>query len=174
MSTTNDGPSDAQDRPCSIDLTLELERQLDNESLPPTPGPADTQRPQSLDPQILSHIITNLRSSLAEVTRHRDQLADSFSQIQAGEKDLTDTLTHMTDKCSRLQEELDTAKGKAKDDEDTISVLRTKVEESRYVNTRPCALFQLSTLHAQEGPHASPIRKSEAEPGALWVGPLSG
>lgn len=129
MSTTDDN----RERPYSIDLTLELERQLDNESLPPaTPG-ADAHRPQSLDPQVLAHIITDLRSSLAEVTRQRDELAESHTQIQAREKDLTDTLAHMMDKCSNLQEVLDAANNKAKDDEDTISVLRTKVEESRYV-----------------------------------------
>ncbi|KAG8220861.1 hypothetical protein J3R82DRAFT_2356 [Butyriboletus roseoflavus] len=130
MSTTDDGANDVQERPCSIDLTLELERQLDNESLPP-PTPADAQRPQSVDTQVLAHIVTNLQSSLAEVTRHRDELANSLSQVQAREKDFTDTLTHMTAKCSRLQEELNTANDKAKDDENTISVLRTKVEESR-------------------------------------------
>jgi hypothetical protein len=131
MSTTGDGPSDAQqDRPYSIDLSLELERQLDDE-FPSTP--ADTTRPQSLDPQVLAHIVTNLRSSLAEATRHRDELSLLLSQIQARENDITDTLAHMTDKCSKQQEELDTAKSKAMDDENTISVLRTKVEESRYV-----------------------------------------
>lgn len=137
MSTTDPIPIDAQERPYSIDLTLELERQLDDESLPDTP--ADTQRPQSLDPQVLAHIITNLRSSLSEATRHRDELAQSLAEMQARERDLTDTLAHMTDKCSTLQEELDTAKSKAKDDEDTISVLRTKVEESRYVALIPRA-----------------------------------
>ncbi|KAG9312895.1 hypothetical protein JVU11DRAFT_6328 [Chiua virens] len=130
MSTTNDTLNDTRDRPYSIDLTLELERQLDNESLPPS-TPIDTKRPQSLDPQVLSHIITNLTSSLADATRQRDELAKSFFEIQAREKDLTDTLTHMTDKCSELQEALDTANSKAKDDEYTVSILRTKVEESR-------------------------------------------
>lgn len=128
MSTTDD----PQERPSSIDLTLELERQLDNESLPP-PTPSDPERPQSLDQQVLAHIVTNLRSSLAEATRHRDELAKALSQLQAREKDATDTLAHMTDKCSQLQEQLDTANSKAKDDENTISLLRTKVEESRYV-----------------------------------------
>ncbi|KAH0836576.1 hypothetical protein J3R83DRAFT_8276 [Lanmaoa asiatica] len=130
MPTTDDSLNDARERPCSIDLTIELERQLDDESLPPS-TPADTKRPHSLDPHVLAHIVSNLRSSLADVTRHRDEFANSLSQIQAREKDLTDTLAHMTDKCSRLQEELDTAHSKAKDDENTISVLRTKVEESR-------------------------------------------
>lgn len=133
MSITDDSPNDAQqERPYSIDLSLELERQLDDECLSPS-TPADPTRPQSLDPQVLAHIITNLRSSLAEATRHRNELSQLLSQIQARENDLTDTLAHMTDKCSKLQDEVDTAKSKAMDDENTISVLRTKVEESRYV-----------------------------------------
>lgn len=133
MSTTDDN----RERPYSIDLTLELERQLDNESLPPPTPSADTQRPQSLDPQVLAHIITDLRSSVTEATRQRDEFAEALSQIQAREKDLTDTLAHMMDKCSELQEDLDTANSKAKDDANTISVLRTKVEESRYVTANP-------------------------------------
>ncbi|KIJ20781.1 hypothetical protein PAXINDRAFT_106490 [Paxillus involutus ATCC 200175] len=132
MTTVDDSNDQVNDagRPYSIDLTLELERQLDNESLPP-PTPVDAKRPQSLDPQVLSHIITGLRASLADVTRQRDGLAQSLSEYQARENDLADTLAHMTDKCSKLQEEVDTANNKSKDDEDTISVLRTKVEESR-------------------------------------------
>ncbi|KAF8449125.1 hypothetical protein L210DRAFT_3388960 [Boletus edulis BED1] len=126
MATTDD----AQERPCSIDLTLELERQLDNESLPP-PTPIEAQRPQSLDTQVVAQIVTNLTSSLAEATRHRDELATSLSRSRARENDLTDALAHMTDKCSQLQEGVDTAQNKAKDDENTISLLRTKVEESR-------------------------------------------
>ncbi|KAF9221419.1 hypothetical protein BS17DRAFT_711764 [Gyrodon lividus] len=126
---SNDQLKDTR-RPYSIDLTIELERQLDDESLPP-PTPVDAKRPQSLDPQVLSHIITGLRMSLADVTRQRDELAQSLSEFRARENDLTDTLAHMTEKCSELQEEVDTAINKAKDDENTISVLRTKVEESR-------------------------------------------
>jgi len=46
-------------RPHSIDLTLELERQLDNESLPPN-SPRNA-RPQSLDTHVLASIVTQLR-----------------------------------------------------------------------------------------------------------------
>jgi len=173
MSTTDAIPIDAQDRPCSIDLTLELERQLDNESLPSTP--ADAQRPQSLDPQVLAHIITNLRLSVSEATRHRDELAQSLAEIQARERDLTDTLAHMTDKCSTLQEELDTAKSKAKDDENTISVLRTKVEESRYVALTPRADWPSTfPLYAQAGTHAPSVRESKAKPGPIGIGSFQG
>ena len=128
---------DYPQRPYSIDLTLELERQLDNESLPPPTPSADQQRPQSLDPLVLAHIITDLRSSLRATTRERDELAALLSQLHVREKDLTDTLGHMTDKCSKLQEELDNSNTKARDDENTISVLRSKVEESRYVAACP-------------------------------------
>ncbi|KIJ61994.1 hypothetical protein HYDPIDRAFT_169373 [Hydnomerulius pinastri MD-312] len=125
----NDLVNDTRGR-YSIDLTLELEHQLDNESLPPS-SPADAERPQSLDPHVLASIITQLRMSLAQASRERDEFKQSLLEMQAREADITDTLAHMTDKCSKLQEEVDTANNKSKDDENTISVLRTKVEESR-------------------------------------------
>ncbi|KAG2150232.1 uncharacterized protein EDB93DRAFT_1336926 [Suillus bovinus] len=117
-------------RPFSIDLSLELERQLDNESNPNSPVDA-TGRPNSLDPHVLASIVTQLRLSLAGVTRERDELSQTVVEMRAREAGTTDTLGHMTEKCSKLQEELDNARTKIKDDEDTISILRTKVEESR-------------------------------------------
>ncbi|KAF9245322.1 hypothetical protein BU15DRAFT_58937 [Melanogaster broomeanus] len=157
----NDDHDNDPRRPHSIDLTIELERQLDNESLPSTPSNA--KRPQSLDPQILAHIITDLTSSLADMTRQRDELAQSLSQIRARENDLTDTLAHMTDKCSKLQEEVDTANHRAKEDENTISVLRTKVEESSF-----------GRVTLQAGTHAPPVRKSKVQSTAFWVGCIQG
>ncbi|KAH7927872.1 hypothetical protein BV22DRAFT_1193300 [Leucogyrophana mollusca] len=123
--------TDLKPRPYSIDLTLELERQLDNESLPPTSPTDATGRPHSLDPHVLASIITQLRSSLVDVSRERDDLAQTLSETRAREAGLTDTLNHMTDKYTRMEEELETAKAKSKDDEDAIAMLRTKVEESR-------------------------------------------
>ncbi|KAG2344127.1 hypothetical protein BDR05DRAFT_1059365 [Suillus weaverae] len=117
-------------RPFSIDLTLELERQLDNESNPNSPVDA-TGRPHSLDSHVLASIVTQLRLSLADVTRERDELSQTVVEVRAREAGTTDTLKHMTEKCSKMQEELDSARTKIKDDEDTISILRTKVEESR-------------------------------------------
>ena len=49
-------------RPMSIDLSLELERQLEAESLPNSPNPP---RPQSLDVNVLVNLVTQLRLSLA-------------------------------------------------------------------------------------------------------------
>ena len=163
MSSTDD----SRERPYSIDLTLELERQLDNESLPPPTPSADTQRPHSLDPQVLAHIITGLRMSLTEVTRQRDELADSISQVQAREKDLTDTLSHMMDKCSKMQEGLDTANNKARDDENTISILRSKVEESRYVAAQPVpeSTVDVATRRGLMRLQSESRRQSQVPPG---------
>ena len=69
----------------SIDLSLELERQLDNESLPP-PSPRDD-RPQSLDPQVLSAIIINLRTSLAEAQSERDALSAALQASRRKEEE---------------------------------------------------------------------------------------
>ena len=118
-------------RPTSIDLTLELERELDNESLPPTsPNPP---RPQSLDTNVLASLVTQLRLSLAEVTKERDTLAEQLAEAQTREGGLKETLQHVTEKCIRYETDLEVAENQHKEDEETISMLRTKVEESRCV-----------------------------------------
>lgn len=127
---THEQELDDPPRPFSIDLTLELEHQLNNESNPNSPVDA-TGRPHSLDSHVLASIVTQLRLSLADVTRERDELSQTVVELRAREAGTADTLGHMTEKCSKLQEELDNARTKIKDDEDTISILRTKVEESR-------------------------------------------
>ncbi|KAG1876622.1 hypothetical protein DFJ58DRAFT_755290 [Suillus subalutaceus] len=118
---THEQEHDDPPRPFSIDLTLELERQLDNESNPNSPVDA-TGRPHSLDSHVLASIVTQLRLSLSDVTRERDELSQTVVELRAREAETADTLE---------QEELDNARTKIKDDEDTISILRTKVEESR-------------------------------------------
>lgn len=117
-------------RPTSIDLTLALERELDNESLPNSPNPP---RPQSLDTHVLASIVTQLRLSLAEVTKERDTLSEQLAEAQTREGGLKEALEHVTDKCLRCENELEGAAAKRQEDEETISMLRTKVEESRYV-----------------------------------------
>lgn len=132
-----DQDTEATRRPYSIDLTLELEHQLESESLPPS-SPADKGRPQSIDTNVLASIITQLRTSLTDVTRERDDLAKTLSEIQALEADMKDALANMSDKCYTLQDHLDKANERAKEDENTISVLRGKVEESRCVKRWAC------------------------------------
>ncbi|KAF9048212.1 hypothetical protein BDZ89DRAFT_1089131 [Hymenopellis radicata] len=124
-------------RPFSIDLSLELEHQLEMDSLPSSPAHnatthEDTQPiHDSLDPQILAHIVMQLRQNLADMTKERDDLLQLVAKSTAKEAELNDALQHMTDKATDLDESYAEAKRKLKDDEEAISMLRTKVEESR-------------------------------------------
>ena len=108
--------NDTHARPFSIDLSLELERQLDMESLPPTPAhyattmpvqspPAISQLKESLDPDVLAHIITQLRRSLNDLTKERDDLVQLLSSAHAREAELEDALQHMTEKATTMEED---------------------------------------------------------------------
>jgi chromosome segregation ATPase len=119
----------------SIDLSLELERQLENESSPPSSAlHQQSFNRQSLDPNVLASIVVQLRQSLAEVSEERDELRHRLSELQLQESRLKDALQDQTEKSTRAQDELETAKQKIRDDEDAITMLRTKVEESRCVD----------------------------------------
>lgn len=126
----------------SIDLSLELERQLEMEadSQPNTPAHNATAhntdaKGDSLDPHILAHIIMQLRQNMAELTKERDDLVQLVAQSTAQEAQAKDALQLMTDKAAHLEEVYGDAKRKMRDDEEAISMLRTKVEESRRVTT---------------------------------------
>lgn len=122
-------------RPHSIDLSLELERQLDAESLPTSPVDATHSHNQisSLDPQVLASIVTQLRSSLADVTRERDDLANLLSEVHNRESGLTDALHQASEKTMKAEAELLAAHDKQKEDQDAIAMLRSKLEDSRWV-----------------------------------------
>ncbi|KAF8627683.1 hypothetical protein AX15_004302 [Amanita polypyramis BW_CC] len=119
----------------SIDLSLELEHQLEHmESLsdPPSSDPSSSKaKHDSLDPHVLAHIIMQLRHSLAEMTKERDELVKALSSALSKEAELNDALQLMTDKATGLEEELTGAKKKIKEEEEAITMLRSKVEESR-------------------------------------------
>lgn len=134
--------SSATKRHFSIDLSLELERQLDMEAFPPTPahhtgaysrlqGAIGAPKRESLDPQVLSHIVKQLQQSLTDITKDRDELREMIALAHSNEAELQDALQHMTDKATTMEVELSDARKKIRDDEDAISMLRTKVEESR-------------------------------------------
>jgi len=125
----------------SIDLSLELERQLNMESPPITPvydGTAaaskDVHAPQhhgKPDPDVLAHIVTHMRKSLVEITKERDELARMLAKASTQDANTRDALQLMTEKASSAEEELDLARKKIREDEEQIVVLRAKVEESR-------------------------------------------
>lgn len=144
----------------SIDFSIELERQLEGmEASPPGSPPATvdanadenirvgadpsiteadvTLNGQSdkelLDPEILAHIITQLRQSLLEITKERDELVKMLGHANEEEATVKDALQLMTEKATQAEEELGEAKIKMKEDEEQIVLLRAKVEESRWV-----------------------------------------
>ena len=97
---------DTRDRPSSIDLSLELERQLEIDSVPNTPDAIHTrmsERPESLDPQVLASIVTQLRLSLENATKERDGLAHVLAEVQEREANLKDALPHLDVRLAPLQ-----------------------------------------------------------------------
>ena len=153
-------------RPFSIDLSLELERQLDMEpmssnaahqSFAHSPQTSQPNR-ESLDPLILASIIMQLRQSLEEVSKERDDLLNLVSSAHSQEAELKDALELMTEKATGMEDELSEARRKMKDDEDAIAMLRTKVEESRCVIPNLLTTRQALT-RSQTRPDAPPDRK---------------
>jgi len=65
------------------------------------------------------------------LTKERDDLIKLFESSTTREATLQDTLALMTEKATDYEEELSAAKKKMKEDEEAISLLRNKVEESR-------------------------------------------
>lgn len=155
----------------SIDLSLELERQLEMDSVPPTPLDADSQQkaqqlPQrdDLDPHVLANIIMQLRHTMADVSKERDDLRHMLLVAQSKEAGLQDALQESTDKSQALEDELEQARQKIRDDEDAINMLRTKVEESRFVfASKYLVPRQLMCLFLQTGPHAPTDRESASK-----------
>jgi hypothetical protein len=121
----------------SIDLSLELERQLNMESPPASFSydaaavPNEEQEYGKLDPDVLAHIVTQMRKSLVNVTKERDELVRMLAKANTQDTNTKDALQLMTERATSAGEELDIAKKKMKEDEEQIVLLRTKVEESR-------------------------------------------
>ncbi|KAF8899635.1 hypothetical protein CPB84DRAFT_1815644 [Gymnopilus junonius] len=129
----------------SIDLSLELERELANMESPPVtpgydsmthahegePGHAHNGSDLSPDPEILAHIVTQLRQSLADMTQERDDLVKLLAEANHREAVTQDALQALTDKATGAEEERVEMRKKMKDDEEQIVMLRAKVEESR-------------------------------------------
>ena len=134
----------AQHNRFSIDLSLELERQLNLESPLPSAsyedtahaakGAADSDEEQHYDkpdPDVLAHIVTHMRKSLADITKERDELVRMLANANTQDANTQDALQLMTEKATSAGEELDIARKKMREDEEQIVLLRAKVEESR-------------------------------------------
>lgn len=119
----------------SIDLTLELERQLDSESLPTSP--ADPRFAIHPDPSVLESLVTQLRNALAKVEKERDELRGRLEETQARAINLEDAFNTASQKCVQLEEDLTTAVLKGQEDKDAVVMLRGKLEDSRFVHLHP-------------------------------------
>ncbi|KIP05475.1 hypothetical protein PHLGIDRAFT_19689 [Phlebiopsis gigantea 11061_1 CR5-6] len=116
----------------SIDLTLELERQLDSESLPTSPAdPRFHIDPLALDSSVLASLVTQLRLSVVEVEKERDELKAKLNEAQRKGSGLEDALESASDKCALLEEQLAAAITKSQEEQDAVIMLRGKLEDSR-------------------------------------------
>ncbi|KAF7370825.1 hypothetical protein MSAN_00716100 [Mycena sanguinolenta] len=106
----------------SIDLSLELEHQLEMESPVSTPAPTQQHHPRSS---------MDMPFKLPDIDPHRDDLVVLVNTAHTKEAELQDALQHITDKAMALDEALSEARRQTRDDAEAISMLRTKVEESR-------------------------------------------
>src|SRR4051794_13819728 len=114
MSAHNvDGSDDETRRPYSIDLALELEQQLGDESELSSPA----HRPPPFDPHILANLVMQLRHSVAEITKERDELSRLLTTATSQNAELNDNLHYMTNKCSVMEMQLEEAKKKIADEE---------------------------------------------------------
>jgi hypothetical protein len=135
MSAHNiEGSPDESRRPYSIDLALELEQQLGDE----LESSGSAHRAAQFDPHILANLVMQLRHSIAEITKERDDLSRMLSNAQSQNAELHDNLHYMTTKCSMMEMQLEEAKKKIADEEEVITMLRSRVEESR------CVAFSIS------------------------------
>ncbi|EKM50387.1 uncharacterized protein PHACADRAFT_263669 [Phanerochaete carnosa HHB-10118-sp] len=147
----------------SIDLSLELERQLDMESLPTSPSdPRFAVNPNSLDPSVLASLVTTLRLTLDRTEAERDELKAKLSESQNRELGLKDAFDSVSAKCISLEDELNTAVAKNQDDQDAVVMLRGKLEDSRR------ALMRLQTESRR-----MTLDLSRAGPSSLITGPPS-
>ncbi|OCB89972.1 hypothetical protein A7U60_g2827 [Sanghuangporus baumii] len=145
-----------QNRPASIDMALNLERELDDEhdfgdghgrhsstsieaslfsgqefaNMDSEDNLTNNDKRVSLDPQVLQRIVTNLRSELSRVQSERDALAEALAGAPTRERELREALDLLTEKSAKSEEELERLRRKSQDDEDAIQMLRTKLEES--------------------------------------------
>ncbi|KAF6752979.1 hypothetical protein DFP72DRAFT_903001 [Ephemerocybe angulata] len=126
----------------SIDLSLELEQQLNMESPPVTPAhfpvtaTEDLQQlHEALDPEVLAHL--------------RDGLAKLLAASHTKQASLNDALQHMTEKVTDLGEELNESRKKMRDDEEAYLALAGETEAlTTWMDRR--GLMRLQTEHKRQ------------------------
>ena len=153
-------------RPHSFDLTLELERQLAAESRPTSPAKPDG-RPQSLDTHVLASLVTSLRINVAELSKERSELSAALEVAHGREADLALEVRQLKEGQTERDTELASLRQKIRDDEESIVLLRSKVEESRFDLSFSFAKATFSLILFVQKPrrHAAADRKSPHKSG---------
>ena len=67
-----------------------------------------------------------------EVTKERDELRQQVTKLESDKTGAEDMLSQVSTRCAQMEEELEGTKMKMREDEHSITMLRTKVEESRW------------------------------------------
>lgn len=108
----------------SIDLSMELERQL--EADPDVQTPLTKQQRLSLDPNVLVHIIMQLRESIDTLNHEKEDLVKQLTESHSRIAEFKDTISLLMERCSSLETDLDASRKKIRDDEEAIVLLRSK------------------------------------------------
>jgi len=137
----------------SIDLSLELERELDALE-------NSTSEAVSLDPEVLSSLVSQLRSSVAELSQTRDDLVDSLGKARTENVELRHSLDQAEVREKKVQEKMNKLDEQTQADRDTINLLRQKVEESRR------GLMRLQTEHRRSNSVVQPLTLDLSKPGS--------
>lgn len=113
----------------SIDLSMELERQLEADGDGQTP--LTKQQRLSLDPNVLVHIIMQLRESIDTLNHEKEDLVRQLTESHSRIAEFKDTISLLMERSSSLETDLDASRKKNKEDEEAITLLRSKGEVFR-------------------------------------------
>lgn len=141
----------------SVDLALELERELDE--LENTASD-----PVSLDTQVLSSLVTQLRQSVSELTQTRDDLISSLTQTKTESADRENNLSLADEREKDLKKKIDDLEEEKRADRATINLLRQNVEESRR------GLMRLQSEHRRSNSVVQPLALDLSKPGSTAKG----
>jgi chromosome segregation ATPase len=86
---------------------------------------------------VLASLVTSLRINVAELTKERDELSAALDIARGREAGLASEVRQLKEAQVERDTELAGLRQKVRDDEESIVLLRSKVEESRLVLSYP-------------------------------------
>ena len=134
---------------------------LGEDSLSPSGIDTDTKPTHEQDETLpndvdaLHKLVKSLTHALGEVTKERDGLYESLSACCAREAEARDSLQAAVDKRTEIEAEVEQLRKKGQEDEEAITMLRSKVEESRYVLRVSLKILLTDDIFPKAWAHAS-------------------